>query len=105
MLITRSRCPNTDDGLKADRGIWYVRRWADIYLRDALARLAPHLKGYNLTIEDMYTLQQMCAYEASLPLQYRLHVLTFRVDLTNQDRCHWIFQILWAFHRNRVGGV
>ena len=57
------RCPNADIKSKADRETWYVRRWADIYLKDALARLGPQMVGYDLTIEDVYTLQQMCAYE------------------------------------------
>ncbi len=50
----------------SDRGKWYVEHWAAIYLKDALARLKPQLKGYDLTIEDIYVLQQMCAYEVSL---------------------------------------
>ena len=40
-----------------------MRKWAEIYLKDAQARLAPQLHGYDLTIEDVYTLQQLCAYE------------------------------------------
>lgn len=43
--------------------MWYVSKWADIYLEDAHARLASQLKGYDLSIEDVYTMQQMCAYE------------------------------------------
>lgn len=57
------RCSNADDKTKSDRAIWYVRRWAAVYLKEAHARLAPQLKGYELSIEDIYTLQQMCAYE------------------------------------------
>ncbi|GJE94137.1 histidine-type phosphatase [Phanerochaete sordida] len=62
-LAPYKTCPNADDKTKADRGTWFVRQWADIYLKDAQARLAPQMHGYNLTIEDLYTLQQMCAYE------------------------------------------
>lgn len=62
---THLSCPNADIKNKSDRGTWYVRKWADIYLKDAQARLAPQLKGYDLSIEDVYTLQQMCAYEVS----------------------------------------
>ncbi|KIP05069.1 hypothetical protein PHLGIDRAFT_31059 [Phlebiopsis gigantea 11061_1 CR5-6] len=62
-LAPYKTCNNADDKAKSDRAIWYVRRWADIYLKDAHARLAPQLKGYDLSIEDIYTLQQMCAYE------------------------------------------
>ncbi|KAI0327286.1 phosphoglycerate mutase-like protein [Cubamyces sp. BRFM 1775] len=56
-------CPNARDRTKSDRAIPYVREWASIYLNDALERLRPQLHGYELTIEDVYTLQQMCAYE------------------------------------------
>ncbi|KAF9453707.1 phytase [Macrolepiota fuliginosa MF-IS2] len=56
-------CPNAGDNDKADRGIWYVRRWADIYLKDARERLADEIKGFDLTVEDVYTMQQMCSYE------------------------------------------
>ena len=56
-------CPNADIKSKSDRGTWYVRKWAEIYLKDAHARLAPQLNGYDMSIEDIYTLQQMCAYE------------------------------------------
>ncbi|EKM51374.1 uncharacterized protein PHACADRAFT_129290 [Phanerochaete carnosa HHB-10118-sp] len=62
-LAPYKTCPNTDDKTKADRGTWFVRKWAEVYLKDAQARLAPQIHGYNLTIEDVYTLQQMCAYE------------------------------------------
>ena len=65
-LTRRNSCPNADDKSKADRAIWYVRKWANIYLKDAQTRLAPQLKGYDLSIEDVYTLQQMCAYEVCL---------------------------------------
>ena len=57
------RCPNADDKAKADRGRWYVAKWANVYLQDALARLRPQMHGYELEIEDVYALQQMCAYE------------------------------------------
>lgn len=81
------RCPNADDKSKADRGRWYVETWAGIYLKDALIRLKPQLKGYDLSIEDVYALQQMCAYEVSLVNQY-----TVRLDSTlyTIDCCHRI---------------
>ncbi|KAH9927417.1 phosphoglycerate mutase-like protein [Epithele typhae] len=52
-LAPYKTCPNAGDRSKADRGTAY----------DALARLKPQLHGYELTIEDVYTLQQTCAYE------------------------------------------
>lgn len=52
-------CPNAKDRSKSDRGVHFVKEWAGIYLKDALARLQPQLKGYELSIEDIYTLQQV----------------------------------------------
>lgn len=60
------RCPNAGISSKASRSLPYVKQWASIYLQDAHARLAPQLHGYDLSIEDIYTLQQLCAYEVSL---------------------------------------
>ena len=52
-----------------------MEEWADIYLKDARARLAAQFHGYDLTIEDTYVLQQMCAYEvgASVFLNSTIH--------------------------------
>ncbi|EIW65115.1 phosphoglycerate mutase-like protein [Trametes versicolor FP-101664 SS1] len=62
-LAPYKTCPNAGDRTKSDRAIPYVQQWAGIYLKDALARLRPQMHGYELTIEDVYTLQQTCAYE------------------------------------------
>ncbi|KAF8061714.1 histidine phosphatase superfamily [Lyophyllum atratum] len=62
-LAPYDTCPNARVARRADRGVWYVKRWAAIYLKDAHARLRKQLKGYQLTIEDAYVMQQMCAYE------------------------------------------
>ncbi|KAJ7256264.1 histidine phosphatase superfamily [Mycena rebaudengoi] len=55
--------PNAQDSTTADRGRGYLAKWASIYLKKALRRLQPQLTGYNLTIEDVYVFQQLCAYE------------------------------------------
>ncbi|KAI0349614.1 phytase [Trametes cingulata] len=62
-LAPSKTCPNARDHAKGDRGVHYVRQWADIYLQDALARLQPQIHGLHLSIEDVYTMQQLCAYE------------------------------------------
>jgi len=49
--------------LKSDRGTWYVKKWAGKYLAEARKRLNGQLHGLELTIEDVYTMQQMCPYE------------------------------------------
>ncbi|KAI0373827.1 phytase [Pilatotrama ljubarskyi] len=62
-LSPSKTCTNARDHAKGDRGVHYVRQWADIYLQDALARLRPQIDGLDLTIEDVYIMQQLCAYE------------------------------------------
>ena len=37
--------------------------WLDIYLQSALRRLQRDVKGLELTITDVYALQDLCAYE------------------------------------------
>lgn len=59
-------CPNAGDRSKSDRGTAFVKEWADIYLKDARERLQAELDGFDLKIEDVYTMQQMCAYEVSM---------------------------------------
>ncbi|KAI0273831.1 phosphoglycerate mutase-like protein [Gloeopeniophorella convolvens] len=56
-------CRNAGDKTKADRGTPFVAEWANVYLRTARARLQEQIPGYTLSIEDVYTMQQMCAYE------------------------------------------
>ncbi|TFY59888.1 hypothetical protein EVJ58_g5495 [Rhodofomes roseus] len=62
-LAPYKTCPNAANAAKADRAYPYVSQWVSIYLKKALDRLQPQLKGVDLTIEDVYTMQQMCAYE------------------------------------------
>ncbi|RDB19457.1 3-phytase A [Hypsizygus marmoreus] len=62
-LAPYKTCPNANDKSKSDRGLYYIRKWADIYLKHAHARLRPLMKGFHLTIEDVYVMQQTCAYE------------------------------------------
>ena len=54
---------NTQIRSKADRGVWYLERWAARYLKAARERLSAQLPGFDLTIEDVYAMQQTCAYE------------------------------------------
>ncbi|TFK34874.1 histidine phosphatase superfamily [Crucibulum laeve] len=62
-LAPYKTCPNANIKSKADRGVWYVREWANIYLKDAQKRLQTRMHGLDLTVEDIYSMQQMCAYE------------------------------------------
>jgi hypothetical protein len=62
LLFTFS-CLNMFDITKGFRGQWYVDRWADIYLKDARKRLQEQLHGLDLSIQDVYNIQQLCPYE------------------------------------------
>ena len=57
--LGNSRCPNARIPRKADRGTIFLKEWVAVYLKDAHERLAPQLKGIDLTIEDTYVLQQV----------------------------------------------
>jgi hypothetical protein len=41
-----------------------MQQWIAVYLKDALTRLQGYLDGYTLTLEDLFAMQTMCAYEA-----------------------------------------
>ncbi|KAG7086094.1 hypothetical protein E1B28_003609 [Marasmius oreades] len=62
-LAPYNSCPNTGRSSVADRGTWYLKKWAENYLKPARERLQAQIPGYNLIIEDVFTMQQMCAYE------------------------------------------
>ncbi|KAF9474096.1 phosphoglycerate mutase-like protein [Pholiota conissans] len=38
-------------------------KWAQKYLAPTLKRLSPLIKGFNLTVTDLISMQQLCAYE------------------------------------------
>jgi hypothetical protein len=62
-LAPYKTCPAANDRSKGDRGTYYVIQWAEKYLAGARDRLDPLIDGYNLSIEDTFTMQQLCAYE------------------------------------------
>lgn len=62
-LAPYSTCPNANDDTKGGRGAWYVKNWTGNYLKAAQARLQPQMQGYELTIDDLFSFQFMCAYE------------------------------------------
>ncbi len=40
-----------------------MQQWISVYLKDALTRIQALLSGYTLTLEDIFAMQTMCAYE------------------------------------------
>jgi len=85
------RCPNAGDHSKARRSKLFLEEWTNTYLKGAQDRLQKQIDGYPLTIEDIYTMQQMCAYEVSF-VYY--HHPQFQM-MSIVDRSHRLFQILW----------
>lgn len=67
-LAPYKTCPNAEVKSKSDRGRDATEKWAQVYLQDALERFRPQLSGFDLNIEDLYTMQQMCAYEVGFYL-------------------------------------
>ena len=57
-------CPNANNDI-GGQGSVYAAKWIAIYLESATKRLAPMIKGVNLTATDLYNMQLGCAYEVS----------------------------------------
>ncbi|KAG8934951.1 hypothetical protein FRC02_008933 [Tulasnella sp. 418] len=56
-------CDNAGHFDKGFRALWYVKKWNEIYLKTAQKRLSASLDGIDISIEDTYAFQSMCAYE------------------------------------------
>nr|ADW23572.1 acid phosphatase [uncultured organism] len=55
-------CPNANNAVSAI-GSTAAANWSAIYLKDAVKRLQPSIKGLNLTTDILYQMQLMCPYE------------------------------------------
>ncbi|KDQ12410.1 hypothetical protein BOTBODRAFT_34385 [Botryobasidium botryosum FD-172 SS1] len=62
-LAPYEACPNAYDPEKAERGAEYAKKWSAIYLEPARQRLQSQIDGFAFGIEDIYTMQKLCAYE------------------------------------------
>ncbi|KAI0665829.1 histidine phosphatase superfamily [Trametes maxima] len=62
-LAPSETCHNAHAPSRGDRAVPFVRAWGTRYLRGELTRLAPQIEGFELTLEDVYVMQQLCAYE------------------------------------------
>lgn len=61
-LAGYDNCPNSNS-FRNKGGIDAMNEWAEIYTKDATARLAPLIEGYNWTWVDTYAAQSLCPYE------------------------------------------
>lgn len=62
-LVPNMNCPNAHIVGRARRGQWYIKKWTEIYLKDALDRFRGLTSGMDWTIEDVYAMQFLCPYE------------------------------------------
>ncbi|KAJ6496230.1 acid phosphatase [Mycena sanguinolenta] len=61
-LAPYDQCPNANNIIAAT-ATNFTTQWGSIYLAKAQKRLAPHLKGLELTPALLVAMQQMCSYE------------------------------------------
>lgn len=61
-LAPYDNCPNSNNAVSSFGGV-QAAKWAAIYLAPALKRITPMVKGLNLTLTDLISMQQLCAYE------------------------------------------
>lgn len=67
-LAPYENCPNANNAVSSF-GSDQANKWANIYLQSTLKRLAPLIRGYNLTINDLIAMQELCAYEVGFTTQ------------------------------------
>lgn len=61
-LAPWENCPNANNEISDVSG-YPSGNWTQIYLNQTTARLQQYLAGLNLTADDVYAMQQLCAYE------------------------------------------
>lgn len=57
-------CPNSNNAIQAF-GTVQSTKWVNKYLQPALKRIGSQMKGFNLTVTDLLSMQQLCAYEVT----------------------------------------
>ncbi|KAJ7048716.1 phosphoglycerate mutase-like protein [Mycena amicta] len=61
-LAPYDQCANANNAISSI-ATNFTNAWAEVYLKDAQKRLAPHLQGFTLNSTWLFTMQQTCAYE------------------------------------------
>ncbi|KAG1727933.1 histidine phosphatase superfamily [Suillus paluster] len=56
-------CANNDIPHRGYRGQPYADAWKEVYLKDTVPRVQRYLDGLELDIEDVYAMQELCAFE------------------------------------------
>ena len=62
----------TSNSTKGDRGVWYARKWIEVYLKDEQERLGGLLDDMKLDYEDVHIMRLLCAYEVRRPIFFLL---------------------------------
>lgn len=99
-LATYDTCTNANNDI-GNFGSVQANKWAAIYLQDAVKRLAPQIKGINLTLSDVFGMQEMCAYEVRLLFPHSMiqlrdvFIFSQTVALGFSDFCDLFTQEEW----------
>lgn len=62
-LSPQAVCPNNVNDVAGNLGGWATGNWTQVYLNATVPRLQQYVTGLNLTISDVFAMQQLCAYE------------------------------------------
>ena len=101
-LAPSKTCPNAQSKARGERSLPYVREWAELYLQDARARLNSQIEGIDLSIEDVYTMQQLCPYEVRVYMCFSYNPGLFT---TRRRRLRWDIPSSVSCSPNRNGGA
>lgn len=78
-LSPYDNCANANNAVAAFGGVQSTK-WANKYLQPALKRIGSQMKGFNLTVTDLLSMQQLCAYEV-LVVFFRKFFVAYPLDL------------------------
>ncbi|KAG1871757.1 histidine phosphatase superfamily [Suillus subalutaceus] len=63
-LAPQRSCTNSDNPNRGYRSQPHVNAWKAVYLRDTVLHLQQYFDGFVLDVEDVYAMQELCAYES-----------------------------------------
>ena len=61
-LAPWNNCPNANGDLY-NIGYTAAAEWETTYLKNAVKRLQQYIRGLELTVDDVYSMQNLCAFE------------------------------------------
>ncbi|PPQ76281.1 hypothetical protein CVT24_009813 [Panaeolus cyanescens] len=88
-------CPNANNDI-AHLGAVEATKWVNTYLKKALKRLSPLVKGYKLVMDDLINMQQLCAFE-TVSLGYSDFCSLFTEEEWKGFDYYWALQFWYSF--------